>query len=181
MKKQNIIILGIFILIIVGFYVFKYFDSKDEIIENIEEVTTENIDTEETSGIEFYEVYVYGEVYKSQTYHIPSNWTLEKLFNLAGLKSTADIRGFNLSMLVQNNKSYYIPKEYVSVLETSELININTADKEELMKLPGIGEAIALRIIAYRQKNPFKSIDEIMNVSGIGEATYEKIKGLITI
>lgn len=61
------------------------------------------------------------------------------------------------------------------------IVNINTASVEELSALPEIGEKIASRIIAYREKNgPFKSTDEIMSVSGIGAKTYEEIKSFIT-
>ncbi|WP_390885771.1 ComEA family DNA-binding protein [Campylobacter lanienae] len=55
-------------------------------------------------------------------------------------------------------------------------ININTANKNELMELPGIGEGKANAIIEYRAKNKFKTIDEIKNVSGIGDKIYENIK-----
>lgn len=55
-------------------------------------------------------------------------------------------------------------------------ININTASKNELMELPGIGESKAEAIILYRQKSKFNSIDEIKNVSGIGDKIYENIK-----
>ena len=61
-------------------------------------------------------------------------------------------------------------------------ININTAPKQSLMELPGIGETKAQAIIDYRTQNgPFTSIEEIQNVSGIGPATFEKLKDLITI
>ncbi|NLY18368.1 MAG: ComEA family DNA-binding protein [Clostridiaceae bacterium] len=64
----------------------------------------------------------------------------------------------------------------------SHLININTADVEELKKLNGIGEVKAKAIIAYRESNGFfKSTEEIKNVKGIGEATYLKIKDFITV
>lgn len=55
-------------------------------------------------------------------------------------------------------------------------ININTANKSELMELPGIGEGKANAIIEYRAKNKFKTINEIKNVSGIGDKIYENIK-----
>ncbi|MCD7777972.1 MAG: ComEA family DNA-binding protein [Clostridiales bacterium] len=61
--------------------------------------------------------------------------------------------------------------------EVSRLININTADAEELEELPHIGEKTAERIIAYREENGgFLSPEEIMNVKGIGESTYNDIK-----
>ena len=61
-------------------------------------------------------------------------------------------------------------------------ININTAGKEELDKLPGIGSDRAQKIITYReQKGLFRNIEEIQNVSGIGKATFEKMREKITI
>ena len=64
---------------------------------------------------------------------------------------------------------------------SNSMININTASKEELMTLSGIGESKAIAIIEYRNNNPFKNIEDIKNVSGIGEAAYQKIKDSITI
>jgi len=64
----------------------------------------------------------------------------------------------------------------------SGLININTASQKELESLPGIGPALAERIIQYREKNgPFLSPEDIKNVSGIGEKRYEQLKDKITI
>ena len=70
-----------------------------------------------------------------------------------------------------------------SKLTTSnEKVNINTATQEELDTLPGIGPSIASKIIDYREQNgKFNSIEEIKEVSGIGDAKYEKIKDSITI
>ena len=60
-------------------------------------------------------------------------------------------------------------------------VNINTASLEELMTLSGIGEAKAKSIITYRQKTKFQKIEDIKNVSGIGDSVYEKIKDAITV
>jgi competence protein ComEA len=68
-----------------------------------------------------------------------------------------------------------------STQNTTSKVSLNTATKEELMTLSGIGEAKALSIIEYREKQKFTSIEEIKNVSGIGDALYEKIKDNITI
>ena len=62
------------------------------------------------------------------------------------------------------------------------MVNINTADKEDLIRLPGIGEVIAERIIAYRNEyGEFKALDDLLSVKGIGEKTLEGLKPYITI
>ena len=68
------------------------------------------------------------------------------------------------------------------VTSTTELVNINTASAAELDTLPGIGPTTAQKIIDYRTQNgPFVNTEDIINVSGIGPGTYERIKTLITV
>jgi competence protein ComEA len=66
---------------------------------------------------------------------------------------------------------------------TSELrVDINTADVKELTKLPGLGEQMAKRIVAYREENgPFEKAEELMNVRGIGEKSFLKLQPHLTV
>jgi competence ComEA-like helix-hairpin-helix protein len=65
--------------------------------------------------------------------------------------------------------------------KTSAVINVNTATREELMTLPGVGEVTADRIIAYRGEKPFENPEELIEIKGIGETKLAKILPLITV
>ena len=69
----------------------------------------------------------------------------------------------------------------ITPAKEADKINLNTASKETLMELDGIGEVRAESIIAYREKTPFRKPSDIMNVDGIGQKTYEKNKDRICI
>lgn len=87
---------------------------------------------------------------------------------------------------VQNSEKYYntvdIAEKFETAMYLENLVNINTATKEELMTLNGIGEITADKIIEYRTLNgDFADTAELMNVYGIGEKTYEKFKDKVTV
>lgn len=87
---------------------------------------------------------------------------------------------------ISNSDESITNKEEISIKQEEEkkddeLININTASKEKLMSIPNIGESKANGIIEYRNKNRFNKIEDILNVSGIGESVFEKIKTYITV
>ncbi|MFA4930711.1 MAG: helix-hairpin-helix domain-containing protein [Patescibacteria group bacterium] len=94
----------------------------------------------------------------------------------------------DLATIITDDLSLYIPSsldepidnQYINNTD-NDLININQASADELSTLDSIGPKTAQKIIDYRQQNNFDSIEEIMEVSGIGEKTYEKIKNNITI
>ena len=73
-----------------------------------------------------------------------------------------------------------VPEELLA--PDASLVNINTATEEELDTLPGIGEELARRIVAYREENgPFATTEELINVKGIGEAKLADLDGWITV
>ncbi|KXZ40116.1 competence protein ComEA [Alkalithermobacter thermoalcaliphilus JW-YL-7 = DSM 7308] len=109
---------------------------------------------------------------------------------LGGLTENADYNRVNLAMKLDDGMHIIIPKigEEVSVQtnnftnNNSNKININTASEAQLKTLPGVGDSIAKKIVSYREENSgFKSIEEIKNVSGIGDKKFEEIKELISI
>ena len=67
------------------------------------------------------------------------------------------------------------------IIASSGKININTATKEQLMTLKNVGDKIADRIIEYRKMHPFKKIEDLMNVKGIGQKVFDANKHLLTV
>lgn len=104
---------------------------------------------------------------------------------------TCNCKDYVIDTCINNGSSVITSDDKISnsnsttnddVISNSTKINLNTATKEELLTLNGIGDAKAESIIKYREDNDgFKTIEEIKNVSGIGEAAYEKIKDSITV
>ena len=89
-------------------------------------------------------------------------------------------RAQDRSMQGANTKAASIPKP--GKASTASPVNLNTANAAELRTLPNIGAATAARILEYRQKNGgFKKIEDLMNVRGIGEKSFLKLKPLVTV
>lgn len=89
---------------------------------------------------------------------------------------------FSIGISVYNKENTIKPTvKYNNSLDIVKKININTATKEELTTINGIGEKTAIKIIEYRKTNKFKSIIDIMNINGIKGKTFGKIKNYITV
>lgn len=108
-----------------------------------------------------------------------------------GFTPEADSRTINLALIVVDETSLYVPAagEEAILPSTAQaasaggsgLININTATEAELMELPGIGPSKAAAILAYRDEaGKFNATEELTEVTGIGDKTFEQLKDLIT-
>lgn len=135
-------------------------------------------------------VHICGEVDIPGIYELPVGSRVYDVLVLAGgFTADADTTHYNLAQVVSDGVKLEIPgrgKENQSAKTVEEpentLININTATIEQLQTLPGIGKSRAADIVAYREKKGgFESIEQIMEVGGIKEAVFEKIKELITV
>jgi competence protein ComEA len=140
-------------------------------------------------------VYVCGSVKEPVNVTLPKDSRIEDAIKLAGgATEQADLNGINMAQKLNDEDMVYVPKKGEIIEQGSKStsvapspmkkgkININKATLGDLDALPGIGPAIAQRVIDYRDsKGGFKSIDELNNVSGIGEEKYKDIKSLITV
>ncbi|EEB36432.1 comEA protein [Anaerococcus hydrogenalis DSM 7454] len=203
-KKDKLIIALIIGIVIILSRNFVNNQKKDELVfENtsssvsIESNQLSNKETREKieNNNATMKVHISGEINKPGVYDIKDNYRLEDLVNDAGgLTNNADINRINLAMKLEDQMHIIIPNknnqennqtqdQLVTPTNTNEnkKININSADKNSLMTLPNIGEKRADAIIEYRQKNKFNKIDDIKNVSGIGDKYFEAMKDMIVI
>ncbi|MBQ9885440.1 MAG: ComEA family DNA-binding protein [Lachnospiraceae bacterium] len=152
----------------------------------VSESAVESDAVEESSDAIY--VYICGEIVKSGVYEMKSGSRLFELVEAAGgLTADAAEDGLNLAGVLTDGQKIVVPS--VEDMQTAALedayedlrININTADIKTLVSLPGIGEARARDIIAYRNENgAFERTEDIKKVSGIKDSIYNKIKDLIT-
>ena len=161
---------------------------------------TEEIQPEEPRIIY---VYVCGQVLSPGVYGIPEGSRICDLFRIAGgLTKKAAGDYWNQARLLTDGEMIYVPtveeakerspeeREQAAssgvVQDTSsganKKVNLNTASKEELMTLPGIGESKALAILAYRkEKGRFSSIEDLKDIPGIKDGVFSKIKEYLTV
>ncbi len=139
-------------------------------------------------------VYVSGAVQAPGVYALPDGARVDDAIKAAGGPAAdADLARVNLARRLHDEEQVYVPRlgetnppvppaGATGSDSTTGKININTATATELATLPGIGPALAQRIVEYRQAHgPFARIEDLKKVSGIGDKVFERIKDLITI
>lgn len=147
------------------------------------------------------QVYVVGAVQRPGVYELaPESRVVRAIEAAGGLSADAEEAGVNLADHLRDGQQIYVPYKGAFSLPSPTpsgasssggaslssradgVININTASAAELATLPGIGTVLAERIIAYRQaRGPFTDPAQLMDVKGIGEGLYERIRGRVTV
>ena len=195
-RKALVKVLSV-ILILLTAAVLKIHDAgrADITVEEVDKAEEIEQSEETVSSQDIIFVDIGGAVVSPGVYQVAKDTRLFEVIEMAGgLNENADADSVNRASFVEDGQKIIIPVKGSeqaavsgSVQEPSSgdnpaagLININTASRDELKTLTGIGDAIADRIIEYRSSNAFKSKEDIMSVKGIGESTYEKIKDRIT-
>lgn len=164
-------------------------DGTEISLEEIE-LESETVDDEQTGLPSSVFVYVCGAVNCPGVYELPEGSRVyEAIESAGGFGENADVTRVNQAEILEDEEQIYVPTigedtESISGDSTKQdgKININQASREELMTLPGVGQSRAESIITYREEHGrFQKIEDIMNVSGIKEGLFEKIKDLITV
>lgn len=167
--------------------------------EDVSSKDTEAEETETETETEpvLIKVFVCGAVAKEGVYELPEGSRVFDAVRAAGgFAEDADATYVNQADYVSDAQKLYIPteseagelKEQAAARqennsgESGGLVNINTADENALMSLPGIGQTRARSIIDYRTQNgPFEKAEDLMKVSGIGQAGFDRLKMYITV
>lgn len=176
-------------------------DIETEVVIDNDEMAENNVDSRP------FVVFVTGEVNRPGVYELDEgSRVVDAIVAAGGYTDLADESYVNLATRVQDEEMLYIPSK-IEVEElkngnntdlelklngnksntdeksgSSEQVNINKASKEELMTLPGVGESKAEKIITYREQNGgFNSTEDIMQISGIKDGMYNKIKDRICV
>lgn len=182
------------------FFLYSSFDKEEELTEMnegtlamVEANIEEKNETKDIEKIMVMMADIKGAVVNPGVYEIDEGGRVVDLIELAGgLAEDADTAAINFALYVQDEMAIYVPRigENVNaalpvlVGETAGngTVNLNSAGSSELQTLPGIGPAKAEAIIEYRETNgPYKSIEDLKEISGIGDKTFEKLKDLISV
>ena len=192
-------------------YIVSDIENKNEVYEESKtiDINDNTKDTVQISKVEMslndkVTIYISGEVKNPGVVELKYDARLADGVDLCGgLTEDANLNGINLAMKIKDEGHYIIPKvgeetkdtvvndnEYRNENNTlnepesnnDNKININTADLSELDSLPGFGQVTAQKIIEYRQEHTkFNSIEELMNIKGIGEKKFNNVKDYIYV
>lgn len=172
------IIIGVCVATLIGIIAFTFIPKITSSETTPDETTVVDDTNKMTIGIS-------GEVVRPGNYILEEGATMQDLIDKAGgTNNNADERAYYANAEIEMNQEYYIAPKYdvkdVCAETPIEKININDADKETLMTVSGFGDAISTQILQYRNDNGiFYTLESLMDVNGIGNATFSKVRDYI--
>ncbi len=174
-KSEQYILFGIgVVIIILGIFSFLYMERRLTSSFHIKPALS-------PTSVSYIIVHIAGDVKRPGVYRLPIGARVyEAIDRAGGSLPDADMDSLNLAKVLKDGEKVFIPKRSLNnthLKRVENYIDINNMDKEALTKLPGIGERLAERIVRYRETHgPFKNVDELKNVPGIGDKKLEQIK-----
>lgn len=198
-EKKKLIVIVFVVFALSGLSIWQSTPSKLE--EGVMQ-SNEPVIVSETKGIK---VYVSGEVENPGIYEIKPGSRADDAIEMAGgMTVKANVNKVNLAKKCKDGMQINVPAVSTKKISTKTAhsfpnmqntsvdvkksednipttVNINNADIDELVNLPGVGEATARKIVEYRQQHHFNKIEDIMNVKGIGKAKFLKMKNFLEV
>ena len=158
---------------------------------NADTIKLDKTEKERPQTVDEFYIDISGAVNSPGVYKVKKKTRVFELIEKAGgLKADANLDALNQAEFVKDGQKIVIPSNGGGDITRENedksnndggMININLADKSKLMSLPGVGDAIAQRIIDYRKDHRFSKVEDLKQVKGIGDATFEKLKNMITV
>lgn len=194
LTNKKIIFILVILILIIGIILYKTTNSTyDNLLEENIFVEQSEITSFQTTNQPKIKVHIIGEINVPGLYELEEGSRINDLIILAGGKTeNADLNKVNLAYELTDGEQIYIPSifdeddEYnynESISTTSSgKINLNKATEQDLQTISGIGPGLAQKIISYRNSiGKFSSIEELKNVSGIGDKKFESIKDFVSL
>ena len=188
--KRKIILLGIILLLTLGY--FLQMQDRNRSNEVINEVTINNGSENAENSIlrpeiiskDIY-VHIAGAVENPGVYTLQEGQRVEDAIQLAGIREDSDIDALNRAAIINDGQKIIVPvigANDTNQTITNEKLNLNYATLTQLMALPGIGEVKANAILQYRTRHgSFQTVEELLQVHGIGTAIYEELADQVCV
>ncbi|CAJ1192937.1 helix-hairpin-helix domain-containing protein [Companilactobacillus paralimentarius] len=198
-NKKIVLLTGIVIVVLGGYFFLFHKVTPTSTLEPKQELTTQKDETKKSKTDskakepQMIVVDVQGAVQKPGVYHVKDKAIIQEVIQTAGgFTANADLKQINQAKRVVDQMQVYIPIKGEKVTPTStnssndtqnkKIVNINTATVDDFKDVTGIGPKKAEKVIAYREEHgQFKTLHDLINVSGIGEKSLAKLKDQLTV